>query len=1379
MDTTEFVGKMNDFKKSLQLLKNANKEIMNSAKGIGGADSMTKQINNIKQQMKLYNDEIDKHRNKLAQAQYNIKRYASEHKVLEDSYGGLTKKTSAQRQELQKLVTSRNTATQEEQKAVLEISKLQAGYSSLASELSKLEMKYRMSNDGVMNFSKRLGEGSAKLQSVGDAMYRRGRDIAQTTAIMGAGAIGVIKVMSDYESAFAGVRKTVNATEPEFRKLSDGFRGLSKEIPVSAKELARVGESAGQLGIKVPNILKFTDTIAKLGMATNLASEEGASSLAKFANITQMSQDNFDRLGSSIVALGNNYATTEADIVSMATRLAGAGHAIGLTEPQIMGVATALSSVGIEAESGGSTFSKLMVNMKVATETGFGKAIDLVNKTGMSMRDLELMASNNSKQFKGMAQSLGMTTGELEKIIGANKNLERFAQVAGMSAESFREMFGKDSIGAIGKFVDGLSKAEERGSSAIEILDELGISEVRLRDTLLRLGGAQNLMNEAVKTGTDAWAKNSALNKEVAERNKTLASQFEIFKNKLVDVAIEAGEKLLPAFTKLLENSDGMIDMVRNLVMAFVDLPESIRNFLPVLALVGPGLMGIGKSLDYIGLMGKGVSKVLSAFRGAKIAKEFTEIATGGAELATSMGAVTKSGGLLKTLVGGLSFNPWVVGLGAVTVGAIALASHLGEVQEKARHVDGIGADLGEAMNKSLYEIENKAIEISTVMSTALTLDEDKKSKITSSYTSMFDGMRNVVDEQIKGMTDTYNKLPDFAKKYAENNVKMYTEKYSEAKSKIDGIEAEITAIVEKASEERRALRQDEVNKIKALQEEAKQAMVSTLGATAEERNRIMKNMSDSLESMDKQQLSSRMKHLKSMKDELVKAHADERKNLEDALNQGTLSYENYNKSVLESERRFGEQRKQLAIQLVETLKKQYEKAYNVDDVMNSPLKGKFLRDAEQMLKDFDMTYQDVANAVQENSQRIARDNEYLAQRTGTALESMNENVKKANEHWNSLITDEQTGRVVENLHKVVEEAIQTQSGWEQLRFDIKHADLTSNARQTIEEVLVQSGRWDELTIEEKAFLTATNAGITMQNFLEAKGSWDSFTPEQKALILNSNMDEKKAKMLETFGLWDNAEFRKLFAEIDTNAPDAQQKFTDLYRTWYSTHFQDKVPRVYVDGSQVPGTINWLQSYIQSLMGKTVYINTIHRTYHEQYYTAHTNTGRIQHGHVYTKATGDNNFVGGPVILGDGGRPEPYLTPDGEFGVSPHYDTLYNLPKGTKIWSSINKFVNSVKYNDSLNGLIKQLPHFATGTTRSFLDNMNFNLDADFLKTSQTREIVRDNSVNVTPNISINFGKVEVREEQDIFKLADTLSEILADRMQREMRLKGVGTVGN
>jgi len=109
-------------------------------------------------------------------------------------------------------------------------------------------------------------------------------------------------------------------------------------------------ESAAITSNQNTNQLKPTQNYTtNLGNSTNLSAEEAASSLAKFANITNMSAKDYDKLGSTIVALGNNFATTEADIVAMSTRLAATGELAGLSQSQILSLATAMSSVGIEA----------------------------------------------------------------------------------------------------------------------------------------------------------------------------------------------------------------------------------------------------------------------------------------------------------------------------------------------------------------------------------------------------------------------------------------------------------------------------------------------------------------------------------------------------------------------------------------------------------------------------------------------------------------------------------------------------------------------------------------------------------------------------------------------------------------------------------------------------------------------------------------------------------------------------------------------------------------------------------------------------------------------------------------------------------------------
>ncbi len=334
--------------------------------------------------------------------------------------------------------------------------------------------------------------------------------VGATVAGMGA---AVLAVGSDFESAFAGVKKTVNATEQELEQFRQGILEMSKTIPLAATEIAGIAEAAGQLGIQNENLLAFTRTMADLGVATNMTSDEAATSLARFANIVGMSQDNFDRLGSTIVDLGNNLATTESEIVSMGMRLAGAGAQIGLSESQIMGMAGALSSVGIEAEAGGTAFSTLMTKMQLAVETGSGQ-------------------------------------------------LESFASVAGMTTANFKKSFKEDAAGAITAFITGLGKVNETGDSAIKVLTDMNITEIRMRDALLRASGASEVFNKSMDIANAAWEENTALTKEAAQRYETTESKMQLLKNTLIETGITAFEKFKVPFKDALNTG---IDSVSKL----------------------------------------------------------------------------------------------------------------------------------------------------------------------------------------------------------------------------------------------------------------------------------------------------------------------------------------------------------------------------------------------------------------------------------------------------------------------------------------------------------------------------------------------------------------------------------------------------------------------------------------------------------------------------------------------------------------------------------------------------------------------------------------------------------------------------------------------
>lgn len=356
----------------------------------------------------------------------------------------------------------------------------------------------------------KLDKGFDGIMRAGKACFKAIATAAEVATIaIGAATVAAVKVGSEFESAFAGVKKTVDATSEQFAVLRQNIIDMSTEIPSSANEIAGVMEIAGQLGIATDSLTEFTKTMINLGVATNMTAEDAATSLARFANIVTMADygddgiSNWERLGSVVVELGNNFATTEEEIVTMATNLASTGHLVGLTEAEIMAVATAMSSVGIKAEKGGSTMSKLLKKIQIAVETG-------------------------------------------------SDSLSQYAAVANMTAEEFATAFQEDALVATAAFIDGLDDVERNGKSAVLVLKDMGLNEIRLSNTLLALAGADGLLTESIQMANTAWAENTALSEEASKRYETVESRMSILKNSLIALGIAAYDELREPFVSVL-----------------------------------------------------------------------------------------------------------------------------------------------------------------------------------------------------------------------------------------------------------------------------------------------------------------------------------------------------------------------------------------------------------------------------------------------------------------------------------------------------------------------------------------------------------------------------------------------------------------------------------------------------------------------------------------------------------------------------------------------------------------------------------------------------------------------------------------------------------
>lgn len=554
------------------------------------------------------------------------------------------------------------------------------------SEIEKTHQLLATAKSAWTAAGKSLEDFGKKCDAIGRGLTTAGRALTTTvtTPVLALGATA-IKASLDFESTFTSVRKTVDATEAEFDALAASSKAMSTQIAASTGEINEVMATAGQLGINKNYLADFSRTMIDLGNSTDIVADEAASTLAKFANITNMNQSLFGNLGATLVDLGNKFATTESSIMEMSLRLAAAGHQVGLSEAQILGFAAALSSVGIEAEMGGSAFSKALVKMEVAAATG-GEA------------------------------------------------LEDFARVSGLTAEGFKSLFEADPAAAFQAFITGLSRMDEEGVSAIATLNDIGIAEVRLRDTLLRAVNANELFARTQDVAINAWQENTALTEEAGKRYATTESRLINLKNTALLFAQQIGDDLNPTIQRL-------IDGAGDLMKGFLDMDEAQRmqiiRMAAYAAAAGPVLLTLGKVSKGVGTLSAGIGKFAAA--------------------------VGKAGGGWSGFLSVLAKSPavWLAVAAAVVAGTVALADYLSGAKQAREALEG--------MNETAKKWKDTAAETFYGKSEGLSffgMSESDFARQTQSAQEWLDGLIKVwtdgekeSDEIVSAWTESFKSL--------------------------------------------------------------------------------------------------------------------------------------------------------------------------------------------------------------------------------------------------------------------------------------------------------------------------------------------------------------------------------------------------------------------------------------------------------------------------------------------------------------------------------------------------------------------------------------------------------------------------------------------
>ena len=440
----------------------------------------------------------------------------------------------------------KNGSLTEEQQALYD--KLSTELAIAETNLKSLENQYKEFGSVAGQQMKLVGE---RVKGLGEKVSKLGEKFAKFSAASAAALGGIAKVAIDFESAWTGVTKTVDGTDEELAQVREGILKLASATGTSSSEIAGVAEAAGQLGVGVKDVTEFTETMVRLGDSTNLSAGDAATAIAQFYNIMNQGLSTVDRFGAALVDLGNNSATSESKIMDMASRIAGSASQIGLTSQQVLALATSLSSVGIEAEMGGSAISTIMTN--------------------------------------------------IDKEVALNgKHLKTWASTAGMSSKEFKKAWETDTMSAIQAVVKGMSEVRDEGGNLNVLLEELGVKNIRQTDTMKRLSNASDLLTNSLQIANNAWEQNSALTTESDKRYNTTAAKLGQVKETLKEVAVDLGEVMLPIIKDF-------ADKLKELTDKFTSLDDgqkkTILTILAVVAAIAPLLGILGSLISVIGTL--------------------------------------------------------------------------------------------------------------------------------------------------------------------------------------------------------------------------------------------------------------------------------------------------------------------------------------------------------------------------------------------------------------------------------------------------------------------------------------------------------------------------------------------------------------------------------------------------------------------------------------------------------------------------------------------------------------------------------------------------------------------------------------------------------
>ncbi len=385
--------------------------------------------------------------------------------------------------------------------------------------------------DDATGPARHIGRALNNLRAEAVSSFAPMRGLIGQAAALGAGFFGASQgfkatagAAMSFESAFADVKKVVEANEEQFENMRRSIREMSGEIPLAANDIAALFAAAGESGIATADLKNFAEMAARVGIAFDLGAAEAGESLAKLKTQLGLTVAETGDMADAINHLSNNMASKAKDVTEFMLRVGSMGEMSGFVKEDLAAMGSAMIAAGSDASTAGTAMKNVM---RALTRGDFAKK---------SQRDA--------------------------------------AKALGLHLPSIAKDMQKDAKGTMRKVLTAIAKAPKHQQAGL--LSEFFGDEA---SAFMPLVGNIQLLDQALGSVADRTKYAGSAFNEYIQRANTTQNVLELLGNKASNVFAEMGDNMLPTIREGAKGISDVLDTLGNRVSILDEVTTSVKGF--------------------------------------------------------------------------------------------------------------------------------------------------------------------------------------------------------------------------------------------------------------------------------------------------------------------------------------------------------------------------------------------------------------------------------------------------------------------------------------------------------------------------------------------------------------------------------------------------------------------------------------------------------------------------------------------------------------------------------------------------------------------------------------------------------------------------------